>query len=157
MALINCPECKKEVSNKAPACIHCGYPLSEDMKNTICEIKGQKYDLSEVLKIPMSVDQKEGIIQVIKKINETVPLDGCDAIRLQEIIEETNGIPLSYTPKYPLRTDNPNENKPKCPHCQSTSIRKIGAIERGASVGLLGLGSNKINKSFECEKCGYTW
>jgi len=29
MALINCPECNKEVSDKASACIHCGYPLEE--------------------------------------------------------------------------------------------------------------------------------
>ena len=28
MALIPCPECGKEVSDRAPACIHCGYPLS---------------------------------------------------------------------------------------------------------------------------------
>lgn len=28
MALIHCPECGKEISDKAPACIHCGYPLS---------------------------------------------------------------------------------------------------------------------------------
>ncbi len=27
MALINCPECGKEISDKAPACIHCGFPL----------------------------------------------------------------------------------------------------------------------------------
>lgn len=31
MALINCPECGKEVSDKASACIHCGYPL-QDLK-----------------------------------------------------------------------------------------------------------------------------
>ena len=28
MALIKCPECGKEVSDKAPACIHCGFPLN---------------------------------------------------------------------------------------------------------------------------------
>ena len=27
MALITCPECGKEISDQAPACIHCGYPL----------------------------------------------------------------------------------------------------------------------------------
>lgn len=27
MALIKCPECGKEISDKAPACIHCGFPL----------------------------------------------------------------------------------------------------------------------------------
>ncbi len=28
MALIICPECGKEISDQAPACIHCGFPLS---------------------------------------------------------------------------------------------------------------------------------
>lgn len=28
MALIQCPECGKEISDQSPACIHCGYPLS---------------------------------------------------------------------------------------------------------------------------------
>ena len=27
MALITCPECGKQISDKAPACIHCGFPL----------------------------------------------------------------------------------------------------------------------------------
>ena len=27
MALIKCPECGREISDQAPACIHCGYPL----------------------------------------------------------------------------------------------------------------------------------
>lgn len=27
MALIKCPECGKEISDKAPACIHCGFPI----------------------------------------------------------------------------------------------------------------------------------
>lgn len=30
MALINCPECGQEVSDQAPVCIHCGYPLNEE-------------------------------------------------------------------------------------------------------------------------------
>jgi hypothetical protein len=28
MPLINCPECKKQVSDKAPTCPHCGYPIA---------------------------------------------------------------------------------------------------------------------------------
>ena len=27
MALIKCPECGKEISDKSINCIHCGYPL----------------------------------------------------------------------------------------------------------------------------------
>ena len=29
MALIKCPECGKEISDQAPACIHCGFPLNK--------------------------------------------------------------------------------------------------------------------------------
>lgn len=28
MALIKCPECGKEVSDKATSCVHCGYPIN---------------------------------------------------------------------------------------------------------------------------------
>lgn len=33
MALINCPECGKEISDKARECIHCGYTISKVKKN----------------------------------------------------------------------------------------------------------------------------
>ena len=45
----------------------------------------------------------------------------------------------------------------KCPTCQSTNIRKMGGIERGASIYAFGIFSKKINKSFKCNSCGYTW
>ena len=32
MALIKCPECNKEVSDKAEICVHCGYPISKWIK-----------------------------------------------------------------------------------------------------------------------------
>lgn len=46
---------------------------------------------------------------------------------------------------------------PKCPTCGSTNISKISATSRIASVATLGLFSKKINKSFKCKSCGYTW
>ena len=46
---------------------------------------------------------------------------------------------------------------PKCPTCQSTNIRKIGALESGASILTLGIFSKKINKTFKCNNCGYMW
>lgn len=33
MALINCPECNKEISDKAKVCIHCGYPIAEYLQS----------------------------------------------------------------------------------------------------------------------------
>lgn len=48
-------------------------------------------------------------------------------------------------------------NKPKCPTCGSTNIKKMGGIERGASIAAFGIFSKKINKTFKCSNCGYTW
>ena len=41
MALVHCPECKKEVSNQATACLHCGYPLRAAVPTTSAA-KGRK-------------------------------------------------------------------------------------------------------------------
>lgn len=48
-------------------------------------------------------------------------------------------------------------NVPKCPTCQSTNIRKMGSVERGASILTWGIFSKKINKTFKCNNCGHTW
>lgn len=50
-----------------------------------------------------------------------------------------------------------HESKAKCPTCGSTNVRSISGAERGASILGLGIFSNKINKSFKCNSCGYTW
>ena len=34
MSLINCPECNKEISDKAEACIGCGYPIASNDNTT---------------------------------------------------------------------------------------------------------------------------
>ncbi len=34
MALINCPECKKEISDRATSCPNCGFPLQEESVST---------------------------------------------------------------------------------------------------------------------------
>ena len=44
-----------------------------------------------------------------------------------------------------------------CPNCSSGNVQKIGTGERAASVALFGLFSKKINKSYKCRSCGYTW
>lgn len=46
---------------------------------------------------------------------------------------------------------------PKCPTCKSINVQKIGTGERLASIAMIGIFSKKINKSFKCNNCGYTW
>lgn len=35
MALIKCPECQNEISDKATICVHCGFPIKEFMENNV--------------------------------------------------------------------------------------------------------------------------
>ena len=43
MAMINCPECEKEISDKAESCIHCGFPLinTKCIKEFLEELRDQ--------------------------------------------------------------------------------------------------------------------
>ena len=50
-----------------------------------------------------------------------------------------------------------SNNQIKCPTCGSNNTNKISGTERAVSVMGLGLFSKKINKSFKCKNCGYTW
>ena len=47
--LIKCPECGKEVSDKASQCIHCGFPFKEEKSTTIAIILMRLISLSQQL------------------------------------------------------------------------------------------------------------
>lgn len=42
MAIINCPECKNNISDKATICVHCGYPLDEILSKNCLDNKESK-------------------------------------------------------------------------------------------------------------------
>lgn len=48
-------------------------------------------------------------------------------------------------------------NIPRCPICGSTDLKKLDALDRGFSVFMLGLGSNKIGKTYQCKNCKSTF
>lgn len=45
MALIKCPECGGKISDKVPACIHCGFPLSLSNESSETQIKEKSEEL----------------------------------------------------------------------------------------------------------------
>lgn len=57
----------------------------------------------------------------------------------------------------PDQNANTNINVPKCPHCNSINIKPISTGERIGSIVTLGIFIKKINKSFKCLECKYTW
>ena len=51
MALIKCPECGKEISDKAEMCINCGFPLKQHENNEMSAGKSEFYKSYETRKL----------------------------------------------------------------------------------------------------------
>lgn len=137
MALIKCPECGKEISNKSDKCIHCGFPLRNEP--IIQEyINGKYYDVSFL---------KNANLSYVKKIKKLNDLTGCGLVVSKEI-----------TKKYHVEQEQPQESRAEskdlihCPKCDSTAIT-TGARGVNNFWGLLGA-SKTVNR---CGNCGYTW
>ena len=45
-------------------------------------------------------------------------------------------------------------NKPKCPTCNSTNIKKISGLSKAGSVAMFGIFSQKVKKQWHCNNCG---
>ena len=58
MALIKCPECGKEISDKSKACVHCGFPLDEYPPNPVEPIPVVSVDKE-------SLPTKENVVPVL--------------------------------------------------------------------------------------------
>ena len=134
MALIKCPECKREISDKADKCIQCGYPLKLKPYHEI--VNGEIYDLSFL--------QNTNISQAHKMI-EVKNITGCDMFEAKKIV-------LKHCPTALEKTHYSQPKLPKCPRCGSTSIT---AGQRGYSLlwGFIGSG-NTVNR---CSNCGHKW
>lgn len=150
MALIKCPECKKDISNLSEVCIYCGYPLNKPKENTICIINGKRYDLSKYkdrIDNLMPGDEMTKLY-IMKDFKKDYPyIEARTIARLIDTIHKTNNIPVCYSDNDALEQDTIS-----CPKCRSTQIT-TGA--RGFSIVTGFMGANKtVNR---CAKCGYTW
>lgn len=48
MALISCPECGREISDKVKACPHCGFPFQSDEETDVASLPPQQVELTGV-------------------------------------------------------------------------------------------------------------
>ena len=177
--LIKCPECGKEVSDKAPQCIHCGYPLSEfisvnSKKETedekfICNIYGTDTDLTDFNNL---VKQKkyDTFLHALVALDKNHPvkknkgsfnyileyLDHHDSLPTSisaEDIESTEfSINVFERAKRFKRIEQNASGKVSCPKCGSTSI---ATGQKGFSLVTGFIGSNKTMN--RCANCGYKW
>ena len=65
MSLINCPECGKEISDRANSCPNCGYPIKETAKYKIIINKYCDTDVAAIAGLnntfDLSMDYDEGM------------------------------------------------------------------------------------------------
>lgn len=168
MALIKCPECNKEVSNKANVCIHCGYPLHDFQTETISNLQSKK------VAIPSFKEYSDKKIHAIKIIREITGMNLADAVSLieqdfpiiqdglsdnqaKEIVDkflkiEVNAEILDSTTT--LTYVNPVKDKDKicCPKCGSLEYH---TGSRGYSLLTGFIGSGKVVMT--CLRCGNRW
>ena len=133
MALINCPECNREVSDRAESCPHCGFPIKviETLKDSaIYTYNGKQYDISYIHSL-LSQKQK---VNAIKEFRE---ITGCSLVDAKRIVENLEV--------------NPSENtyKIKCPKCGSSNF---DMVKRNWSM-LTGFMTNKVDRV--CRSCKY--
>lgn len=167
MALITCPECGKQISDKAASCPGCGYPLADEdldivQENTnIVEINGVNvdiYDLYELysgnrVKIAQAIQKMTGIgtTESVEMTKQYLKDRGLRPMNWADEIFDTFGGDTSAK-----RVEKKQEEKrhlkqlkkekiPFCPKCHSTSITfsskklSIGrALVGGAVAGRTG-------------------
>lgn len=145
MALIKCPECGKEVSSLAKACIHCGYPLDE-----MPEIKQTEATEKEFLTASPTQEP----------VTSTEP----EAAELAAQLEPES--PKLDNPPEPEVSHQPE--KPKPPQKQTDSFKRgfiivllLIAIMTAAIIVAISLGSKrenpKLKKSEEVTSSGSTY
>lgn len=65
MALIPCPECKTEVSDKAGACPRCGNPMNPRAQGIAVETKGRQVVTTQQTAKPYKLAQAVGVVLAI--------------------------------------------------------------------------------------------
>lgn len=183
--LIKCPECGGSVSDKAPACIHCGFPLNDIHKENTCLVDGVEYDMTHFKELyhTLSKEAQEGFYKknIIRFNNPKQLYDiNCPEGYLG-LITITNEIERSIRERFNWYAQNNNAHlaykfittcidhnfqyfefntadipdPSKTVRCPKCGSTSVTTQERGYSIMWGVLGSTK--KKNLCQKCGYTW
>ena len=160
MALIKCPECGRDVSDRAKACIHCGFPFNENApqyeKDTnVCIINGVQYDLSD-LKNYVLDKQRRQEVSIYNKSQELIRIIPGFSIlaagNLMLEIERTGKVPRTFNAEQYAIKFKEDDGLIHCPRCDSTNVV---TGQRGYSIIWGFAGSNRTMN--RCAKCGHKW
>lgn len=177
MALITCPECGKEISDKAKACVNCGMPMENILttkerndlfykvlfEKFISNSMHKKFGLKAHIFIEKIYENYEPQAKSVNCNNRCVLFDGitkqsadmvADYLKpkgCRIVIEESDLTEINELDEK-IKQVYKDLQTLKCPRCHSTSIT---TGQKGFSFVTGFLGSNKtVNR---CGKCGYSW
>lgn len=160
MALIQCPECGREISNQAVACIHCGFPIKIEKKEiekkeNVCIINKREYDftsLRDQILFKEPPERKNYSDMAMDLADDIDGLNWSGAIHLIAEIKETGKVPEIFDAEKYLIKPKKDDGKLHCPKCNSTNVT---TGSRGYSIVWGFVGSSKtVNR---CGKCGHKW
>lgn len=177
MALIKCPECGKEISDKAESCPNCGYPIPQfielELKISTKSYKARKNswffyisvnqyehpDISQYAK-----NFKTGLFVELKsKENASLGAFKTDKLYFIDSWSKTisiffNGLDdnIAESAEYAVFKLPKPESTFRCPKCGSTNVARIGGGRKAASALAFGLFSiNTLTSQYQCHDCGY--
>ena len=180
MALIICPECRKEISDKSKQCIYCGYPLDIDnlhrdtadqlfmiklnsiigqnnakmAKKIMCITNLNVSEAAYLVKNTPSIIINGLSYEKCKEIQEIFNAYGA----VKEIVEDnkskTRNTSLDNYNISDLKKDIRVQSQVRCPFCNTTNVKKISGTSKAISILGFGILSNKIGKQWHCNDCG---
>lgn len=151
--LINCPECNKEVSDKAEICPNCGFKINTLRQGVYCPKCLECETKTNIEICPYChtkfKDSVYGTFEDVHNYTKNHPeLKQAPEFSPVAYSKRINYVPYEYS----------TSNVPKCPTCGSTNLSKISNIGKAAKVGLFGIfGAGDLGKTWKCNSCGSKW
>ena len=94
-------------------------------------------------------NRKQDAFEVIKKYITYDEVEEDEILRLFR--ERYKSDPRANAEAYALL------NKPKCPTCNSSNLKKISLTSKAVNTAVFGIFGTKRHKQFHCNNCGYEW
>lgn len=178
MALITCPECGKQISDKSEVCIGCGYPVNEivvdnrsDLEKLVDELyykhKGYYVEAAKELMDITGMNVNEAL-KLMKDKRNSPEVKAEEKRKRQKYKEEQRQLNRELRESFQTLCGLVAGSKvAKCPRCRSTSISYdtkklsigralVGDTIAGAPGAVLGGLSSKKGYAV-CLNCGKRW
>lgn len=118
------------------------------------------YDNPAILKELEPFTKAKDKLSFINKLIEETNCDFDTARIVCDYLIDGTPLPSTLSPAEIARNRQEAQdllNKPKCPTCNSTNLKKISATSKVVNTAVFGLFGTKRFKQFHCNNCGYEW